>query len=306
MTPQLFAAAIGAGVVTWAILAANPEPVFTKAMAVVAALMAIYLGAEAFLAVVRACQELKRATDRATVWEELEEASERFAEAVGPQVVRIFILAVTVVVSRGTMGGASWLAGRLPLLPRFAEASAAGAGGVGVVLEQVGQVSVVAVVGEQLVISLAPTAVAVFATSGGGEGRWSPPAGGPGEWVKVDEHMSDAARAYQSQKAGAPPGYAYRVKKGDEEVDFDGFEPTDRVLLEVKGPNLAKFFDGELDPKWFFTGAKKFVDQARRQLKVAGGLPVRWVVAEKKLAEALRKLFKDSNVNNIEVIHSPH
>jgi hypothetical protein len=304
MTPQFFAAAIGAGMVTWIILAANPEPVFTKAMAVVAAVMAIYLGVDAFLAVVRASQELKRATDRATTWEELEEASVRFGEAVGPKVVRVFILAVTVVLSRGTMGGASWLAARLPLLPRFAEASAAGRGGVGIVLEQVGQVSAVAVVGEQLAISLGPTAVAVFATSSGGEGQWSPPAGGPGEWVKVDEHMSDGARAFQSQKTGAPSGYAYRVKKGDEEVDFDGFEPTEQVLLEVKGPNLAKFFGETLEPQGFFKGARKFIEQAQRQVLVAQGTRVRWVVAEKKFADALRKLFRENDLEEIEVLHS--
>jgi hypothetical protein len=170
MTPQFFAAAIGAGLVSWAILAANPEPVFTKAAALVAALMVLYLGVDTFIAVVRACQELRRACEQAVTPEELKEASQRFAEAVGPQVARVFILAVTVVVSRGTMGGATWLAARLPLLPSFAEVSAVGSSQVGIVLEQVGEVSLVAVMGESLSISLAPTAVAMVArgTSAGG------------------------------------------------------------------------------------------------------------------------------------------
>jgi hypothetical protein len=163
MTPQFFAAAIGAGLVSWAILAANPEPVFTKAAALVAALMVLYLGVDTFIAVVRACQELRRACEEAVTPEELEAASQRFAETVGPQVARVFILAVTVVVSRGTMGGATWLAARLPLLPSFAEVSAVGSSQVGIVLEQVGEVSLVAVVGESLAISLAPTAVAMVA-----------------------------------------------------------------------------------------------------------------------------------------------
>jgi hypothetical protein len=163
LTPQFFAAAIGAGMVSWMLLAANPEPVFTKVAAVVAAVMVLYLGVDAFLAVVKAAQELKRACERAVTFEELEEASHRFGSAVGPQVARVFILAVTVVVSRGTLGGVSWLAARLPLLPHFAEASAVGASQVGIVLEQVGQVSLVAVVEGQLSISLAPTAVAMVA-----------------------------------------------------------------------------------------------------------------------------------------------
>jgi hypothetical protein len=112
MTPQFFAAAIGAGMVSWAVLAANPEPVFTKVAAFVAAVMVIYLGVDAFLAVVKACQELKRASEEAVTLEEMEEASQRFGAQVGPEVSRVFILALTVMISRGTMGGATWLAGR--------------------------------------------------------------------------------------------------------------------------------------------------------------------------------------------------
>ncbi|HEX8701677.1 MAG TPA: hypothetical protein VF815_22810, partial [Myxococcaceae bacterium] len=97
-TPQFFATAIGAGMVSWVLLAANPEPIFTKAAAVVAAVMVIYLGVDAFLAMVKACQELKRASGQAVTFEELEEASQRFGSAVGPEIARVFILAVAVVV----------------------------------------------------------------------------------------------------------------------------------------------------------------------------------------------------------------
>lgn len=170
MTPQFFAAAISAGLVSWVILAANPEPIFTKAAAIIAALLVLYLGVDTFLAVVKACAELKRACEQAVTFEELEAASQRFADTVGPHVARVFILAVTVVVGRGTMGGATWLAARLPLLPSFVEASAVGSSQVGIVLEHVGEVSLVAVVGESLAISLAPTAVAMVArgTQAGG------------------------------------------------------------------------------------------------------------------------------------------
>jgi hypothetical protein len=76
LAPQLFYSVIATGLITWAVLAANPEPVFTKGAAVVSALMLIYLGVEIFLEVVDACRELKRATDRATTWKELEQASQ--------------------------------------------------------------------------------------------------------------------------------------------------------------------------------------------------------------------------------------
>lgn len=172
LAPQLFYAVISTGLVTWAVLAANPEPVFTKAAAVVSALMLIYLGVETFLEVVEASQELKRSTDRATRPEELEQASRRFARRVGPQVARVFVLAVTVVVSQGMNGGAAWLASRVAMLPRFPEAMALGASQVGLKLAQVGQVSAVAVVGRTVVVSLPATAVAMVA-----QGTGSGPAG---------------------------------------------------------------------------------------------------------------------------------
>ncbi|WP_338052955.1 hypothetical protein [Pyxidicoccus trucidator] len=87
------------------------------------------------------CRELKRATDRATTWIELEQASQRFANRVGPEVARVLVLAVTVVVSHGMTGGAAWLASRVPMLPSFTEAAMAGASRVGLRLENVGQVS---------------------------------------------------------------------------------------------------------------------------------------------------------------------
>ena len=163
LAPQLFYTVIATGLVTWAILAANPEPVFTKGAAIVSAILLIYLGVEAFLEVVDASRELKGATDRATTWVELEQAGHRFANRVGPEVARVFVLAVTVVVSHGMTGGAAWLASRLSMLPSFTEAAAAGASRVGISLANVGHVSAVAVEGSTVVISLPATAVAMAA-----------------------------------------------------------------------------------------------------------------------------------------------
>jgi hypothetical protein len=138
LAPQLFYTVIATGLVTWAVLAANPEPVFTKGAAIVSALLLIYLGVETFLEVVGASRELKWATDRATTWEELEQASRRFANRVGPAVARVFVLAVTVVVSHGMTGGAALLASQLSMLPSFSEAAAAGASRIGINLGERG------------------------------------------------------------------------------------------------------------------------------------------------------------------------
>lgn len=140
------------------------------AAAIIAAVLLIYLGVETFLEVVEASRELKGATDLATTWGELEQAGQRFANRVGPEVARVFVLAVTVVVSHGLTGGAASLASRLSILPRFTEAAVTGASGVGIHLANVEQVSAVAVVGGTISISLPVTAVAMAAQGlAGGE-----------------------------------------------------------------------------------------------------------------------------------------
>jgi hypothetical protein len=77
LAPQLFYTVIATGLITWAVLAANPEPVFTKGAAIVSALLLSYLGVDTFVEWVEASRELKRATDGATRPEELEQAGQR-------------------------------------------------------------------------------------------------------------------------------------------------------------------------------------------------------------------------------------
>lgn len=163
LTPQLFYTVIATGLVTWVFLAANPEPAFTKGAALLSALMLLYLGVDTFLEVVDASRELKRATDRATTPQELEEAGERFAHRVGPKVARVLVLAATVVVSQGLIGGAASLASRMSMLPHFPQAAHAGASRFGFNVASVGQVSSVAIAGTTVIISLPSSALAMVA-----------------------------------------------------------------------------------------------------------------------------------------------
>jgi len=220
LAPQLFYTVIATGLVTWTVLAANPEPVFTKAAAIVSALLLISLGVETFLEVVDASRELKWASDRAMTWEELEHASKRFANRVGPEVARVSVLAVTVVVSHGMTGGSAWLASRLAMLPNFSEAAALGASQLRLTLSEIGQVSAVAVSAEgTITIILAPTAVAMTGQgpSGGSkqeqyktpksgvsgkEGAKDVPSWAKGERPKVDESGKDFAKRLLDKKYG--------------------------------------------------------------------------------------------------------
>lgn len=245
LAPQLFYSVIATGLVTWVVLAANPEPVFTKAAAIVSAVMLIYLGVDIFLEVLKASLELKRATDRAITFAELEEASQRFARAVGPQVARVFVLAVAVVVSQGMTGGSAWLASRLSMLPHFPVAAAQGASQVGIQLAEVGQVSAVAVVEGNLVITLAPTAVAMAAMeSGGGDAPPRSPRVSGEPLAKLRRDFEAVKARFWKNEAEVNPG-AYspenlaRMRNGKPPIGSDGYpmELHHKVSLAEGGTN---------------------------------------------------------------------
>ncbi|WP_227027889.1 restriction endonuclease fold toxin 5 domain-containing protein [Corallococcus soli] len=116
--------------------------------------------------------------------------------------------------------------------------------------------------------------------------------------------MSERARAYQEQVTGAPRGAAYRLRNGDSQVDFDGFDPKEELLLEAKGPGYEKFIKDDMEMKDFFKGFRKMLEQAQRQSDISEGRRIRWMVAEKRFADILRKAFETSRFP-IEVVHVP-
>ncbi|NOK12665.1 Tox-REase-5 domain-containing protein [Corallococcus exercitus] len=131
------------------------------------------------------------------------------------------------------------------------------------------------------------------------------PSQGPGQWGPTKESMSARARRYQEQITGHSADEAYwvgGVGPNSGGVKFDGFK--DGVLREAKGPGYANKFLHNLDPKFWFknSGAKSLLDQAERQLRAAGGTPIRWHVAEEKTAKAIRKLLDANEVEGVEVV----
>lgn len=145
------------------------------------------------------------------------------------------------------------------------------------------------------------------AVRGAGEGSTAVPVE-PGHWVEDTSSMSERARKYQAQVTGAPEGRAYRVEKvepyeGKSYVDFDGYK--DGVLIEAKGPGYESFFPEGGTPEDWFGGAKDMLEQAKRQRDAANGIPIRWYVAEERVATAIRALFVRNNLKIIEVIFVP-
>lgn len=222
LAPELFYGIIATGLITWVVLAASPEPVFTKAMAIVSAVMLAYLGIEMFLEVVEASRELKHSTDRATTVDQLDQAGQRFATRVGPQVARVFVLVITVAVTHGMVGGAAFMASRLTMLPSATEAEMIGASQVGLNLRNLGQVSAVTVsAANAITIVLAANAIAAVALGPGG-GSNTAGEGVPGK--------SDHARQRQSE--GRPVGTAFN--------DVTNARPADVFIQEGDGRVIVR------------------------------------------------------------------
>ncbi|MCY1029885.1 restriction endonuclease fold toxin 5 domain-containing protein [Corallococcus sp. BB11-1] len=116
--------------------------------------------------------------------------------------------------------------------------------------------------------------------------------------------MSERARAYQEQVTGAPRGTAYRLRSGDSQADFDGFDPKEELLLEAKGPGYEKFIKDDMEMKDFFRGFGQMLNQARRQSTLAEGMRIRWYVAEKRVADLLRVAFSGQGIK-VDVVHVP-
>ena len=159
LDPQLFYAVVVTGMATWVALLAVPEPLVTKA----AAVMVVYLGVGPFLAMVRASFELKGATDRATTFAELEVAGQRFGRVMGREGTQVAILALAALLGQGAAG----MSGRLQLMPSFARAATLGEMQAGFQLAAAHEVSAVAVAQGTLVVSLPATAVAMAAKGDG-------------------------------------------------------------------------------------------------------------------------------------------
>lgn len=155
---------------------------------------------------------------------------------------------------------------------------------------------------------LSATYVLHMATTGaqgaGGRGGW-PPVGGPGQWVEDTSSMSEQARAYQAQVTGAPKRWAYKVCRNGECAYFDGYDPKTGTLIEAKAREYEKWFDENHEPRWKYEGLDGLLEQAGRQFRVAGGLRLRWHVAEPRMVAVLRKHFDVVGLQAVEVVYTP-
>lgn len=164
LKPEVLFTMVVTGVATYIALLAFPEPVVSKAIAVLlTAWMVAYLGTGPFLHMASACFTLKKATDKATTFAELEEAGTRFGREMGLNGTRIVVMLVT-----AALGGG--LKARGPTLPGFPQALRLLEAQAGLRLLASGGVRSIAVTEGGILIGLVPGAVAMSAsgTNGGG------------------------------------------------------------------------------------------------------------------------------------------
>jgi hypothetical protein len=200
----------------------------------------------------------------------------------------------------GTVGRIGGLGAELPVL----SVSAEGVLAVRTVVVPAGTVTTT--LGAELgAVSILHMASSSQGNTGRGEEEKTASPVAPGRWVhKTPTTTSAEALGYQEQVTGQPASRVYMIG----EVEFDGF--TGKELLEAKGPRYIKFFNKDGTPKYWFVASGGFnglVEQAARQWKIAERLklPLIWHVADAEVAKFLRAIFKEGELPNIDVRHTP-
>ncbi|MBI2839361.1 MAG: hypothetical protein HYX75_13680 [Acidobacteria bacterium] len=114
----------------------------------------------------------------------------------------------------------------------------------------------------------------------------------PGQWLRDLEgglNMPDEAAAYQSRVCHADQGWGY-YRNG---VQFDGYERG--TLLDAKFYPDGSGMSRSLASNSYRAG-NRALEQAARQLKAAGNIPIQWRVAGEIAARQLQTLFRVNKV----------
>jgi len=136
-----------------------PEPVSKGLAATLTAALMAYLGVDTVWGLIGGWVRLVEEVDRATTFDEVRTAGERYGEVMGRNAARIFVMLATAAVGHSTQH----LSARLPTLPGAGQAALSAPARPGARYEAVAGVQSVAVSAEGAVIALAPGAMAMAA-----------------------------------------------------------------------------------------------------------------------------------------------
>ncbi|NTX02595.1 hypothetical protein [Myxococcus sp. CA040A] len=163
--PQAMMSAVLWTWTTYCILLAVPEPFSKGVAAVMTATLIAYVGVDTFWTLIVGFKRLVEESERATTFDELREAGERYGQVMGRNAARAFAMLAVAAIGNTAAG----LGSKVPKLPGAAQAAVQAEAQVGLRLAAVADVGTVAVSAETVTIVLAPGAVAMAArgTSGG-------------------------------------------------------------------------------------------------------------------------------------------
>jgi hypothetical protein len=173
--PQAMMSAVLWTWTTYCILLAVPEPFSKGVAAVMTASLIAYVGVDTFWSLLVGFKRLVEEAERATSFDELREAGERYGKVMGRNAARAFAMLATAAIGSTAAG----LGAKVPKLPGAAQAAVQAEAQVGIRLAAVADVGTVAVSAETVTIALAPGAVAMAArgTDGGGSAKARPSGG---------------------------------------------------------------------------------------------------------------------------------
>ncbi|HEX8434501.1 AHH domain-containing protein [Archangium sp.] len=249
----MLAAALWTGT-TYFILMSLPEPVSKGLAAVMTATLIVYLGVDTFWGLMTGFKRLVEEADRATTFDELRGAGERYGKVMGRNAARAFALLATAAIGNTAAGFAS----KVPTLPGSAQASMQAGAQAGIQLSAVGQVEAVAVTGEAITLSLAPGAVAM-AARGMGAG-----AAGPVDAQGHDHHIA-TDKWWDSTDNGGP--WSPQFQKVFDKAGMSLNDPANIVRVRGhRGPHPQEYHQRILDRLFEATKTCRSVQHCREAL----------------------------------------
>ena len=250
---------------TYMLLVSIPDVTISKGIAaVMTATIISYVGVDTFWGLVVGFKRLMNEADRATTFNELRAAGERYGKLMGRNAARAFAMLAMAAIGNTAPG----LAAKVPKLPGSMQAAVQAETQVGIRLAAVGEVTTVAVSAETVTIALAPSAVAMTARgTGDGDARGSGAAAHDGsskaELKDVYRGVRNAP-GYPSNFRGVQNGTTRHpvtnkelleklreIEPGNwQKVYKDGWIAGDKVSLHYFESPSGQVFNFKIKPGW--------------------------------------------------------
>jgi hypothetical protein len=220
---------------TYMVLLSIPDVTVSKGLAaVMTATLIAYVGVDTFWGLVVGFKRLMEEADRATTFDEVRAAGERYGKLMGRNAARAFAMLAMAAIGHTAPG----LAAKVPRLPGSTQAAAQAETQVGIRLAAVAEVKMVAVSAESVTIALAPGAVAMTAWDGQGAGA------GPAGRTRHGQQRADEARGGDTHRQVGDANRVIREgrKFTDSETGNTVHVSGDRVVITDKSGDIVTQF----------------------------------------------------------------